>query len=101
MLPPSNFYSRASCEARHILQAFNDGFAISTHAPRVRRDLDPISALWQQLISTHAPRVRRDERRLVQRPELRISTHAPRVRRDLGAAAVTVAKGKFLLTRLV
>ena len=34
---------------------------ISTHAPRVRRDIDEAQEYTDDQISTHAPRVRRDE----------------------------------------
>ena len=57
----SYFYSRASCEARPGQSvAINWALNISTHAPRVRRDLPESTYGIQQMISTHAPRVRRD-----------------------------------------
>ena len=58
-----NFYSRASCEARRgWFNTLNDVRMISTHAPRVRRDLFEAQEMAENLgyISTHAPRVRRD-----------------------------------------
>ena len=57
----SNFYSRASCEARHPFLTSSTNSSISTHAPRVRRDLSlPTRSGSPLRISTHAPRVRRD-----------------------------------------
>ena len=100
-----HFYSRASCEARQLQPLEVKGNIISTHAPRVRRDLKFLNLHIRGIISTHAPRVRRDaegmvwtgaghnfysrascEARQIRRKKIwnfgEISTHAPRVRRD-------------------
>ena len=55
-----HFYSRASCEARPLSTTEALEAAISTHAPRVRRDAIKNRDLYDLVISTHAPRVRRD-----------------------------------------
>ena len=55
---------------------------ISTHAPRVRRDLSICTTITNNSISTHAPRVRRDSIKEKITGPFTISTHAPRVRRD-------------------
>ena len=55
---------------------------ISTHAPRVRRDINAVAHALDNRISTHAPRVRRDTVVDGQKFDSKISTHAPRVRRD-------------------
>ena len=56
---------------------------ISTHAPRVGSDLEPVHFIRLIRISTHAPRVGSDGPRVRSgRPRV-ISTHAPRVGSDL------------------
>ena len=91
--------------------------AISTHAPRVRRDGFRTKEYVIKRISTHAPRVRRDERRpagaganihfysrascearldgQVLGDEFIISTHAPRVRRDCYESVHIVLPSNF------
>ena len=71
-----DFYSRASCEARLCLDMmeFEGKEVISTHAPRVRRDLQ---GLEYDVIF------------------LDISTHAPRVRRDPSSSALRVSRSNF------
>ena len=66
-------------------------FAISTHAPRVRRDLNVCDNIVVKWISTHAPRVRRDRVSLFPLACEFISTHAPRVRRDVSLPALVSA----------
>ena len=57
--------------------------AISTHTPRVERDMTGIEKSLNQVISTHTPRVERDGKANSDILELYIiSTHTPRVERD-------------------
>ena len=123
MLPPSNFYSRASCEARlgsHkcSLAAVNFYSRASCEARRkTAGSTSGIADFYSRAscearpgrrcryrckgkISTHAPRVRRDFYDNLAHNTLEISTHAPRVRRDRSGEWKTPFE-VFLLTRLV
>ena len=113
-----HFYSRASCEARHFTSVTVPLVSlISTHAPRVRRDMKTMTTWKHGKISTHAPRVRRDDlslplflvhihfysrasceaRQGVQWTvdHVAISTHAPRVRRDVLSGLVLFVNEYF------
>ena len=77
------------------------GYDISTHAPRVRRDLGELYHCFVAIISTHAPRVRRDANVLAREADdedfySRASCEA-RLRQDYE----TIVRIEFLLTRLV
>ena len=79
------FNPRAPCGARHgIANTCNFWDCVSTHAPRVGRDVFPPSfSCSRAYVSTHAPRVGRDHKTKFNNILLRVvSTHAPRVGRD-------------------
>ena len=97
----TNFYSRASHEARPGGQCVNLHILdISTHAPHTRRDPIAMNVVTTTNISTHAPHTRRDEERQKKTNEWRISTHAPHTRRDHLKRYKKSLTKKFLLTRL-
>ena len=87
----SNFYSRASCEARRPTVLFHRSVGkISTHAPHARRGVYFILDIVHNGISTHAPHARRgDNSGCKVDVGIFISTHAPHARR--GGVALEVA----------
>ena len=98
----TNFYSRASCEARLLLSIlFQINLHISTHAPHARRGSFASKILLNASISTHAPHARRGSEKRLSLTLENISTHAPHARRGASYNSSQEALVLFLLTRLM
>ena len=119
-----DFYSRASCEARHFgVALFASLKTISTHAPHARRGFDQISLepaekfLLTRLMRG-AARSTRDGKPIIRflltrlmrgaaycliyfPPNITISTHAPHARRGFVRLLFSTQAAAFLLTRLM
>ena len=90
------FYSRASCEARH-LTGFIVNIIIKFLLTRLMRGATTSAYIQTRLtvISTHAPHARRDTAFHRFLMECQISTHAPHARRDYKFLCVGLVRVNF------
>ena len=97
----SDFYSRASREARHeTAKKTYDKFTFLLTRLSRGATVSKIQEALSFLISTHAPLARRDTDSIFVNIPAWISTHAPLARRDFPHYYIFPPTDRFLLTRL-